>query len=87
MTRQMPVPSLILDVAAATAVLKVFSGGASIPDHKASPAEVAPLMAFTAAKWLLGRKEVIPPPPPPKPAAVRTDETVATEDNLAHVGF
>ena len=80
-------PQPMLDVAAATAVLKVFSGGASIPDHKASPAEVAPLMAFTAAKWLLGRKEVIPPPPPPKPAAVRTDETVATEDNLAHVGF
>ncbi len=80
-------PQPVLDVAAATAVLKVFSAGASIPDHKASPAEVAPLMAFTAAKWLMGQKEQTPPPPPPKPEAVRTDETASTEDNLAHVGF
>lgn len=81
-------PQPVLDVAAATAVVKVFSGGASVPDHKASPAEVAPLMAFTAAKWLLGKREVVPPPPPPKPEAVRTSEiSASTEDNLAHVGF
>lgn len=80
-------PQPVLDVAAATAVVKVFSGGASVPDHKASPAEVAPLMAFTAAKWLLGHRETVPPPPPPKPEAVRTEETSATDDNLAHVGF
>ncbi|WP_460994416.1 terminase large subunit domain-containing protein, partial [Sinomonas soli] len=30
-------PQPVLDIAAATAVLKVFGGGASIPDHKASP--------------------------------------------------
>lgn len=81
-------PQPVLDIAAATAVVKVFSGGASVPDHKASPAEVAPLMAFTAAKWLLGKREVVPPPPPPKPEAVRTEEVSAeTADNLAHVGF
>lgn len=81
-------PQPVLDVAAATAVLKVFSGGASIPDHRASPAEVAPLMAFTAAKWLLGRKAVVPPPPPPAPAAVRTAETdPSSTDDVAHMGF
>ena len=80
-------PQPVLDVAAATAVVKVFSGGASIPDHKASPAEVAPLMAFTAAKWLLSRKEVTPPPPPPAPEAVRTAETYSSDDNWAQMGF
>jgi hypothetical protein len=80
-------PQPVLDVAAATAVVKVFSGGASIPDHKASPAEVAPLMAFTAAKWLLGRREVVPPPPPPAPEAVRSEDIQSVDDNLAHVGF
>lgn len=80
-------PQPVLDVAAATAVLKVFSAGASIPDHKASPAEVAPLMAFTAAKWLLGRKEVVPPPPPPAPEAVRTADVDSSNDNWAQQGF
>ncbi len=80
-------PQPVLDTAAATAVVKVFSGGASIPDHKASPAEVAPLMAFTAAKWLMGRREVEPPPPPPPPAAVSSAETSYVEDNVALVGF
>ncbi|MCO4256501.1 terminase large subunit domain-containing protein [Pseudarthrobacter cellobiosi] len=80
-------PQPVLDVAAATAVLKVFSAGASIPDHRASPAEVAPLMAFTAAKWLLGRKEVVPPPPPPAPEAVRTADVESSNDNWAQQGF
>lgn len=81
-------PQPVLDVAAATAVVKVFSGGASVPDHRASPAEVAPLMAFTAAKWLLGRREVVPPPPPPKPEAVRVSaERISNEDNVALMGF
>ncbi|WP_409017061.1 terminase large subunit domain-containing protein [Arthrobacter sp. MP_2.3] len=80
-------PQPVLDVAAATAVLKVFSAGASIPDHKASPAEVAPLMAFTAAKWLLGRKEVVPPPPPPAPEAVRSADVASSNDNWALQGF
>jgi len=80
-------PQPVLDVAAGTAVIKVFSGGASIPDHRASPAEVAPLMAFTAAKWLLGRKEVVPPPPPPAPEAVRTADVDSSNDNWAQQGF
>lgn len=80
-------PQPVLDTAAATAVLKVFSGGASIPDHRASPAEVAPLMAFTAAKWLMSRRELTPPPPPPSPAAVRAEDTYYSADNVAHMGF
>lgn len=80
-------PQPILDTAAATAVVKVFSGGASIPDHRASPAEVAPLMAFTAAKWLLGQKPKAPPPPPPPPEAVHAAETEYSADNVATMGF
>jgi hypothetical protein len=80
-------PQPVLDVAAATAVLKVFSAGASIPDHKASPAEVAPLMAFTAAKWLLSRKETAPPPAPPPPEALQTADTDYAVDDVARLGF
>lgn len=80
-------PQPVLDVAAATAVLKVFSGGASIPDHRASPAEVAPLMAFTAAMWLLGQKVKEPPPPPPPPEAVHAAATEYSSDNVASMGF
>jgi hypothetical protein len=79
-------PQPILDVAAATAVVKIFSGGASIPDDRASPADVAPLMAFTAAYWLLSEREIAPPPPPPPPAAVRT-ASVASSDDVATMGF
>jgi len=80
-------PQPVLDTAAAVAVLKIFSGGAAIPDHRASPAEIAPLMAFIAAKWLMSRREVEPPPPPPPPAAVKAEETSQVDDNVAHMGF
>lgn len=80
-------PQPVLDIAAATAVLKVFSGGAAIPDHRASPADVAPLMAFIAAKWLLGHKEDTPPPPPPPPEAVQTEDTDYAADDVARLGF
>lgn len=80
-------PQPPLDTAAATAVVKVFSGGASIPDHRASPAEIAPLMAFTAAKWLMGRRVKAPPPPPPPPEAVKTADTDYSADDIAHQGF
>lgn len=80
-------PQPILDVAASTAVTKVFGGGASIPDYKASPADIASLMAFIAAHWLLGRKVAEPPPPPPPPAAVETTQAVTDMDNVAHMGF
>ncbi|MFJ4026035.1 hypothetical protein ACIPWF_00735 [Paenarthrobacter sp. NPDC089989] len=80
-------PQPVLDTAAAVAVLKVFSGGAALPDRNASPAEIAPLMAFIAAKWLMSRRVIEPPPPPPPPAAVTTEETTYVEDNVALVGF
>lgn len=79
-------PQPVLDVAAATAVVKIFSGGASIPDDRASPADVSPLMAFTAARWLLSLREEVPPPPPPPPAAVRTTES-APVDDITRMGF
>ncbi|MHA7145452.1 hypothetical protein ACX80U_12115 [Arthrobacter sp. TmT3-37] len=79
-------PQPVLDVAAATAVVKIFSGGASIPDDRASPADISPLMAFTAAYWLLCHREEVPLPPPPPPAAVRT-ASVASSDDVATMGF
>lgn len=66
-----------LDLSATTAVLKVFSGGATLPDEKASPAGTAPLMAAVAAFWLLTRKEEHELPPPPPPATVSATEVEA----------
>lgn len=81
-------PQPVLDAAAGTAVVKVFGGGASLPDYKASPADIASLMAFTAAHWLMGRPIKEPPPAQPAPAAVTTTEsTVQSMDNVAHMGF
>lgn len=71
-----------LDLAATTAVLKKFSGGATIPDDKASPSDTAPLMAAVAALWLLTRKEERSLPPSPPPAAVKTSEVSASHDFL-----
>lgn len=59
-----------LDLAATTAVLKHFSAGTTLPDHKASPADVAPLMAASAAFWLLTRREQYSRPASQPPAAV-----------------
>lgn len=80
-------PQPVLDIAAETAVLKIFSGGAAIPDHRASPADIAPLMAFIAAKWLLGRKVEEPPPPPPPPEAVIASESHTYTDDVTRMGF
>ena len=80
-------PQPILDIAAATAAVKVFGGGASIPDYKASPADIASLMSFTAAHWLLGQKVEEPPPPPPPPAAVESTHAVTDMNHVAHMGF
>lgn len=80
-------PQPPLDTAAATVVVKVFSGGASIPDHRASPADAAPLMAFTAAKWLMSRRVKAAPPPPPPPAALKSDDVVFETNDVAHMGF
>lgn len=81
-------PQPVLDVAAGTAVLKMFSGGAAIPDRKASPADMAPLMAFIAALWLLGEPVEEPPPPAPPPAAVEAgNQSSAGEASWANEGF
>lgn len=70
-----------LDLAATTAVLKTFSGGATIPDDKASPSDTAPLMATVAALWLLTRKDDRELPPPPPPAAVKSADLDTTYGN------
>lgn len=71
-----------LDLAATTAVLKQFSGGTTLPDHKASPADVAPLMAATAAYWLLTRREQYSRPASPPPASVNAQGAVQTDVDL-----
>ena len=88
-----------LDLAATTAVEKQFGGGATVPDHKASPADIAPLMAAVAAFWLLTNRETYTKPPPQAPAAVNAVDTArsmpdqgfafgATEiDALGSIGF
>lgn len=75
-----------LDLAATTAVLKKFSGGATLPDDKASPTDTAPLMACVAALWLLTRKEDRQLPPPPAPAAVKSSDVV-THIQDSHTSF
>lgn len=64
-----------LDLSATTAVLKQFSGGATLPDDKASPAGTAPLMAAVAAYWLLTRKEETASVIPAMPAALTKAES------------
>ena len=73
-----------LDLAATTAVEKQFAGGATIPDHKASPTDIAPLMAAVAAFWLLTSRETYQKPPPSKPAAVTAE---APSRNAGRSGF
>ncbi len=48
-------PQPVLDVAAATAIPKLTDGGSMLWDRRKSPVDVAPLMAFTGALWLLDR--------------------------------
>jgi hypothetical protein len=48
-------PNPPLDIAAATAVPKMAEGGAFMWDRKRSATDIAPLIAATAAVWLLGR--------------------------------
>lgn len=83
----------VLDLAATNAVEKVFSGGAKLPDQKASPVEIGALLAFTAALWLLGHPAPPPPPPPPPPKALEPDTDtsgyglVTATENIQSVGF
>lgn len=71
-----------LDLAATTAVLKHFSAGTTLPDHKASPADVAPLMAASAAFWLLTRREQYSRPTSQPPAAVSMQGSVQADFDM-----
>src|SRR5690606_11643915 len=68
--RHLPAPAL--EIAAATAVPTVLGGGGIVWDRKRSPADVAPLMAVTAALWLLLR------PAAPRKRSVYEDRGVVT---------
>lgn len=72
-----------LDLAATTAVEKQFSGGATLPDHKASPADIAPLMAAVAAFWLLTNREQYTRPASPPPAALESRGRAGDTDPYA----
>lgn len=84
-------PQPVLDVAAATAVLKKLGDGFVI-NRQASPADAAPLVAFEGALWLLLRHTLEPPPPPPPPQ-VDVDEHATDygiddySDDLATMSF
>jgi hypothetical protein len=56
--RHLPQP--LLDVAAATAVVKMTEGGAFLWDRRRSPTDIAPLVAATGAVWLLTYREAAP---------------------------
>lgn len=56
-------PQPVLDVAAATAVPKITDGGSFLWDRRKSPVDVAPLIAFTGALWLLERPTEKKPEP------------------------
>lgn len=53
-------PQPILDVAAATAAVKLTEGGAFMWDRRRSPNDAAPLVAATGAVWLLTQREPEP---------------------------
>lgn len=48
-------PQPLLDVAAATAVPKMFAGGGVVWDRIKSPTDIAPLIAVTGALWLMSQ--------------------------------
>jgi hypothetical protein len=64
-------PNPPLDIAAATAVPKMTDGGAFMWDRKRSATDIAPLIAATAAVWLLTLHE-----PPPKRSKYEDAELV-----------
>src|SRR5690606_37259334 len=68
--RHMPAPAL--DLAAGTAVPAILGGGGTVWDRKRSPTDVAPLVAATAAVWLLLR------PAPARRRSVYEDRGVVT---------
>lgn len=49
-------PQPVLDIAAATAAVKLLSDGAMVWNRTRSPVDVAPLVAVTGAHWLLNQR-------------------------------
>lgn len=86
-------PRAPLDIAAGSAETKIMGAGAWVIDRRSSPTDVAPLMAFIAAYWLLTRYVRPPLPPPPPPAAINADPGDHDDgggdltSDLATVGF
>lgn len=66
-------PQPALDMAAATAVPKILTDGGMAWDRKKSPNDAAPLVAVTAALWLL-----LQPPPEPEPVSAYETRGVQT---------
>lgn len=83
-------PQPVLDIAAATAVLKQLQDGFVINRVK-SPADAAPLVAFEGALWLLLRHQLAPKPPPPPPLALADEHSLTVDDylteDLGTIGF
>ncbi|MBD8019380.1 terminase [Brevibacterium gallinarum] len=83
-------PQPVLDIAAATAVLKQLQDGFVINRTK-SPVDASPLVAFEGALWLLLRHRLEPKPPPPPPKALAEalpyDIDDFVTDDLGSIGF
>lgn len=79
-----------LDTAAATAVRKDLGDG-WVLDRKKSPADVAPLIAWIGALWLLKKRLQETPPPPPAAALDTPGGEAVTDDwtteDLNSIGF
>lgn len=76
--RHLPQP--VLDVAAATAVPKLMDGGAVLWNRRASPNDIAPLVAATGAVWLLTKPSQVEAPP--QVHAWPTDEELAEWEGI-----
>ncbi len=74
----------VLNLPAATAVVKSMDGDAWAWDRRRSPQDAAPLVAATGAHWLLLQHEAAPPPAAPPPMV--TAQATAQHD-LVTLGF
>lgn len=77
-----------LDIAAGTAERKDL-GDSWVIDRKRSPSDVAPLIAWIAALWLMKQKPAVTPaPPPPQLLELEADDTDSWDsEDLNHIGF
>ncbi len=74
----------VLNLPAATAVIKSMDGDAWAWDRRRSPQDASPLVAATGAHWLLLQHEQEPPPPAPMP---QTSDLHVTPHDLVTAGF